>query len=81
MRLQLDQQQRMHMIEMDQNCNQIATMMEALKLLTCDMTIDMDQTQILGSESMNKEADSERNTNRQLQNNPASNVAENTKSQ
>ena len=69
------------MIEMDQNCNQIATMMEALKLLTCDMTIDMDQTQILGSESMNKEADSERNTNRQLQNNPASNVAENTKSQ
>ena len=80
MRLQLDQQQRMHMIEMDQNCNQIATMMEALKLLTCDMTIDMDQTQILGSESMNKEADSERNTNRQLQNNPASNVAENTKS-
>ena len=69
------------MIEMDQNCNQIATMMEALKLLTCDMTIDMDQTQILGSESMNKEADSDRNTNRQLQNNPASNVAENTKSQ
>ena len=81
MRLQLDQQQRMHMIEMDQNCNQIATMMEALKLLTCDMTIDMDQTQILGSESMNKEADSDRNTNLQLQNNPASNVAENTKSQ
>ena len=69
------------MIEMDQNCNQIATMMEALKLLTCDMTIDMDQTQILGSESMNKEADSDRNTNRQLQNNPASIVAENTKSQ
>ena len=56
-------------------------MMEALKLLTCDMTIDMDQTQILGSESMNKEADSDRNTNLQLQNNPASNVAENTKSQ
>ena len=59
------------MIEMDQNCNQIATMMEALKLLTCDMTIDMDQTQILGSESLNKEADESehQHSNRHLQNN------------
>lgn len=38
-------------------------MMEALKLLTCDMTIDMDQTQILGSESL-KDGGSERQTNR-----------------
>lgn len=47
------------MLEMDQYNNQIATMMEALKLLTCDMTVDLEQTQICGSESINKEAESE----------------------
>ena len=36
-------------MEMAQICGQIGPMMEALKLLTCDVTVDLNQTEMLNS--------------------------------
>ena len=39
-------QQSQHMFEIDQICGQIGPMMEALKILTSDLTVDLNQTEL-----------------------------------